>query len=70
MDSQIQPAITSFSAGEFRRQPALSDKPCLPISRLQFIQEIHETRALAEETYGYPFSKLLIASLQSLKSEV
>ena len=27
MDSQIQLAITSFSAGEFLRQPALSDNP-------------------------------------------
>ena len=27
MDGQIEPAITSFSAGEFRRQPALSDNP-------------------------------------------
>lgn len=29
MDGQIQPAITSSSAGEFRRQPALSDDPAL-----------------------------------------
>ena len=27
MDNQIQLAITSFSAGEFCRQPALSDNP-------------------------------------------
>ena len=27
MGAQIQPAITSFSAGEFRLQPVLSDNP-------------------------------------------
>ena len=27
LQSKIQPAITTFSAGEFRRQPALSDNP-------------------------------------------
>ena len=46
--AKIQPAITSFSAGAFRQQPALSDNPegtkvsirlvfldCIPCSREQ-----------------------------------